>query len=147
VNRFLTLLANFSLLFVHELSLAADNSEATVSSKTLSNSPLNSTALVETLLGLGTVLAIIVLLAWLIRRTGRFQGSANGEIKMIAGLPLGTRERAVLLEVDGERILVGVTPQQIRTLHVLGQSSPNQQSQKSEAFDHHLQDILNQDKS
>ena len=147
MNRFLTLLANFSLLFVHELSLAADNNEATVSSKTLSNSPLNSTALVETLLGLGTVLAIIVLLAWLIRRTGRFQGSANGEIKMIAGLPLGTRERAVLLEVDDERILVGVTPQQIRTLHVLGQSSPTQQSQKSEAFDHHLQDILNQDKS
>lgn len=147
MNKVLYLLTSFSLLFVHGLSLAADNTEATVASKTLSNSPLNSTALVETILGLGTVLAIIVLLAWLIRRTGRFQGSANGEIKMIAGLPLGTRERAVLLEVDGERILVGVTPQQIRTLHVLGQNNPNQQSQKSDAFNHHLQDILNQEKS
>ncbi len=62
MKKFLYLLTSFSLLFVHGLSLAADNDKATVASKTLSNSPLNSTALVETLLGLGTVLAIIVLL-------------------------------------------------------------------------------------
>lgn len=145
--KLFSLLTSLSLLFFNGLGFAANTEEISSAGKTMTHSPMSSTALIETLLGLGTVLAIIVLLAWLIRRTGRFQGSANGEIKMIAGLPLGTRERAVLLEVSGERILVGVTPQQIRTLHILGQDHSYPQAQKKEAFDHHLQDILKRDKS
>jgi flagellar protein FliO/FliZ len=147
MNKTFSLITGLGLLFINALSFAAENEEIKSAGKTITHSPMSSTALIETLLGLGTVLAIIVLLAWLIRRTGRFQGSANGEIKMVAVLSLGTRERAVLLEVCGERILVGVTPQQIRTLHVLGQAQSYPQAQGKEAFDHHLQDILKRDKS
>lgn len=100
------------------ISLAADVDESTTA-KTLASPPLAAGALIETLLGLLVVLGIIVLLAWLIKRTNRFQASANGEMKIIAGLALGSRERAILLQVGEQQILVGVTPQQIQTLHVL----------------------------
>ena len=100
------------------LSFAAESNDK-VMAKTLTTPPLSSTALVETLLGLLLVLAIIILLAWLIKRTNRFQTTANGEIRIIAGLALGPRERAVLLQVGEQQILVGVTAQQVQTLHIL----------------------------
>ena len=110
----------FSLLTMtlSTLSLAAE-SAANNTAKTLTTPPLTSGAIVETLLGLLLVLGIIVLLAWLIKRTNRFQATANGEMKIIAGLSLGPRERAVLLQVGEQQILVGVTPQQVQTLHIL----------------------------
>jgi flagellar protein FliO/FliZ len=83
------------------------------------NSPISLASLAETAFGLLIVIGFIVLLAWLIRRTNQLQTSANGKLKIIAGLPLGTRERIVLVEVGKEQILVGVTAQQIQTLHVL----------------------------
>jgi len=97
---------------------AAEISDAIIA-KTLTTPTLSSGAIVETLLGLILVLAIIILLAWLIKRTNRFQATANGEMKIIAGLPLGPRERAILLQVGEQQILVGVTAQHVQTLHIL----------------------------
>lgn len=99
-------------------SLAAE-STVNNTAKPLMTPPLTSGVIVETLLGLLLVLGIIILLAWLIKRTNRFQATANGEMKIIAGLSLGPRERAVLIEVGEQQILVGVTPQQVQTLHIL----------------------------
>jgi flagellar protein FliO/FliZ len=66
------------------------------------NSPISLASLAETAFGLLIVIGFIVLLAWLIRRTNQLQTSANGKLKIIAGLPLGTRERIVLVEVGKE---------------------------------------------
>ena len=116
----MTFRATFAWLLMtfSSLSFAAESNE-NEAAKTLTTTPLSSAALVETLLGLVFVLAIIVILAWLIKRTNRFQATANGEMKIIAGLALGARERAVLLQVGEQQILVGVTAQQVQTLHVL----------------------------
>jgi len=124
--------------------LAADEAKSNTA-KTLNSQPIASGALLETIIGLALILALIFALAWLIRRTGKFQTSSNGEIKMIAGLSLGQRERAVLLEIEGERILVGVTSQQIQTLHVLGQQNTSQETydtDKYAQFDHQLQSMI-----
>jgi flagellar protein FliO/FliZ len=48
-------------------------------------------------------------------------GSAN--LEMLAQLPLGTRERAVLVRVGDTQVLIGVAPGSVRTLHVLGPSA------------------------
>jgi flagellar protein FliO/FliZ len=119
----------------------------TETAKTLSTSPVPSGALLETATGLVLILALIFGLAWLIRRTGKFQANANGEIKMIASLSLGTRERAVLLEVSGERLLVGVTTQQVQTLHVLGQQQPTQENDKYGKFDQQLQSMIQKEQA
>ncbi len=119
---------------------------ANTAAETLTKSAVTSNTLIETLLGLGLVVALILGLAWLIKRTGKFQSSSNGAIKIVAGLSLGTREKALLLDVEGEKILVGVTPNNINTLHILGKSNDAQHQQDKYAqFDQQLQTILAQE--
>jgi flagellar protein FliO/FliZ len=66
------------------------------------------------------VVALIVAAAWLLRRTplGAFS-RANGPLKVIATLPLGPRERLVLVETDSRRLLLGVGPAGISRLDEL----------------------------
>lgn len=68
-------------------------------------------------LGLGLVLVLIFGCAWLVRRMTGLQAAGNGAIKIVSVLPVGTRERIALVEVGGKQLLVGVTANQITTLH------------------------------
>ncbi len=76
-------------------------------------------SLVQVTLGLLLVLAMIVGIAWLLRRYGRLQSAASGSLKIIGGLSIGPRERVVLLQVGDTQLLVGVAPGRVQTLHVL----------------------------
>ncbi len=71
--------------------------------------------LAQLTLGLIVVLALAVGLSWLLRR---YALPRDGLIRVVGGLPLGTRERLLLIEVDEVRLLIGVTAQHIQTLHV-----------------------------
>jgi len=77
--------------------------------------------LTQLTLGLVIVLALAVGLSWLLRRHVLPRG---GAIRVIGGLPLGSRERLLLVEVDEVRLLIGVTSQQIQTLHVFPPALP-----------------------
>ncbi len=136
----------FSLLALcSQLVTAAENSDSLNAAKSLSSSPVTTSTLVETLFGLLLVLASIAFVAWLLRRTNRFTSSANGQMRIIAGLSLGPRERAMLLQIGEQQILVGVTAHQIQTLHVL--ESPlvdNKADTNSSSFGERLQQILQQ---
>jgi len=101
------------------LSMPLFAAEQTEKARTLTESPLSAVNLLQTLMGLLLVLACVVLVAWLLKRTNSFHTAANGKLKVIAGIPLGSRERAVLVQIGDEQILLGVTPQQINTLHKL----------------------------
>jgi len=87
-------------------------------------SPLNAGRLLEMVLGLGVVLALIVLAAWLVRRVLRLQPSMNGQMQILGALSLGTRERVVLLQIGGRQLLLGVAPGRIQTLHLLDEPLP-----------------------
>lgn len=108
----------FGLGLWSAISIAVEHSN-TLAAKTLTTPPVTTSALLETLLGLFMVLGCIAFLAWLLRRTNRFQSSANGEMKIITSLALGPRQRAVLLQVGEQQILLGVTAQSVQTLHIL----------------------------
>lgn len=101
------------------LSMPLWAAESTEKARTLTQSPLSAVNLLQTVMGLLIVLGCVVLVAWLLKRSNSFHTAANGKIKVIAGIPLGTRERAVLVQIGDEQILLGVTPQQINTLHKL----------------------------
>ncbi|MBK8538276.1 MAG: flagellar biosynthetic protein FliO [Candidatus Competibacteraceae bacterium] len=75
----------------------------------------NSGMLLQLTLGLVVVLAAAMALSWLLRRYALPRG---GAIQVIGGLPLGSRERLLLIEVDQVRLLIGVTASQIQALHV-----------------------------
>lgn len=70
-------------------------------------------------LGLIFILAIIFFLAWLMRKAGYSNMSGQGNLKIVATLNLGQKEKISLIEVGEQQLLVGITATQINTLHVL----------------------------
>jgi flagellar protein FliO/FliZ len=76
-------------------------------------------SLAQVTLSLLLVLAAVFAAAWVMRRLrggGKFGTNA---IEIIADAPLGTKERAVLVQVGKQQLLLGVAPGQVTTLHVL----------------------------
>lgn len=84
-----------------------------------------STAAAATQVGLGLLVVLLLMfgLAWLARRLRLVPGAlGSGEgMKVLAVLPLGQRERLMLVEVGQEQLLLGVTSQQVTLLHRLEQ--------------------------
>lgn len=74
--------------------------------------------LLNVALSLLFILVLIFALAWILRRFGQGGFGHQGDMKIVASLALGTRERLLVVDVGGQQLLLGATPQQIRTLHV-----------------------------
>ncbi len=70
------------------------------------------------------VLALIVGLGWLLKRLpGSSFRQAEG-LKVVASLNVGAKERVVVVEVNGQQLLLGVTAGGISTLHQLPEPLP-----------------------
>jgi flagellar protein FliO/FliZ len=80
--------------------------------------PMAAANLFQLLFGLIVVLIAIGVTAFLLRRLGRLP-QGPGALRVLAGLSLGARERAVLIQVGDKQILLGVAPGRVQTLHVL----------------------------
>jgi len=72
-------------------------------------------------LALLIVLGAVFAVAWVVRRMRGFGNRVGNAIDVIADIPLGQKERAVLLKVGNTQILIGVAPGQVNTLHVLAE--------------------------
>lgn len=77
-----------------------------------------SVAISQVVLGLLLVVGTIFALAWLSRRLGGALPGNGRNMKILGVLPLGTKEKIVLVEVGGQQLMLGVTPGQINTLQV-----------------------------
>ena len=62
------------------------------------------------ILSLALVVGFIFAAAWVVRRMPLGLGRSNGPLKVLAALPLGPRERLVLVEAKGEELLIAVSP-------------------------------------
>jgi len=78
-----------------------------------------SGALFQGLLGLLIVLAALMLFFWFMRRFSPGQTGAQGVVKVVGGVMLGTREKLVVVEVGDTWLLLGVAAGQVNTLHTL----------------------------
>jgi flagellar protein FliO/FliZ len=77
-------------------------------------------------LALLVVLAAVFAAGWMSRRL-RGLGPVRGhELELLAQLPLGPRERAVLVRVGAQQLLLGVAQGSVRMLHVLERPSAEQ---------------------
>ncbi|WP_392732941.1 flagellar biosynthetic protein FliO [Stenotrophomonas rhizophila] len=75
-------------------------------------------------LALLAVLALIIGLGWLLKRMpGSGFRPAEG-MRVVASLNVGAKERVVVVEVNGEQLLLGVTAGGINTLHRLPEPLP-----------------------
>ncbi len=99
-----------------------------ISAEKTSTSPIDtSTMAIQVVLALAIVTASIFALAWVAKRLGNTHLLHNQKMKLISSMALGTREKMVLVEVDGQKLLLGVTPSNIASLHVF----PSDGSQKA----------------
>jgi flagellar protein FliO/FliZ len=64
------------------------------------------------------VVVAIFLVAWVLRRLSRLPAAGTASMRVLGGLAVGTKERILLVEAGQTQLLVGVTPGQLRTLHV-----------------------------
>ncbi len=107
------------LFFLPTLSLASENNSAIIS----------STSYIQATIALGVIVALLVGAAWLVKKLSGGREFGQGGVKIVGGVVLGPRERVVLLEVGQERLVIGIVPGQIRTLHRL--AAPDQSSEST----------------
>ncbi|MCP8689412.1 flagellar biosynthetic protein FliO [Marinobacterium sedimentorum] len=101
--------------------------------------PVSFAMLGQLLMGLVIVIMAILLVLWLIKRfTGL--GVQGRHLKVIAALPLGTREKAVLIEVGGRQLLLGVAPGRVSLLERFDQ--PVVETDPGAGFGARLREVL-----
>ena len=71
-------------------------------------------------------------------QTGKLPVAGKGMVTILGGVSLGPRERAVVLQVGDARLLVGVAPGRVQTLHVIEGSHDQITEASGAAFDSRL---------
>jgi len=109
------------LMLVLPFSAFAEEKQKNIQSSAVNTDISSASYLSQFVVGLIIVLLCILILAWLAKRFNGFQSLTGDSLQVLGGLSMGSRERLVLVKVGSEQLLLGVTPGQINTLHVLTQ--------------------------
>ncbi len=104
--------------------------------------PVGADTLLSVLLGLLGIVALILGLAWFARRAGATGWARSSDMKVVATLALGTRERLLVVDVAGTQILLGVTAQTINQLHVFAEPVIAADGTQSSEFSQKLMSIM-----
>ncbi|EOX3445627.1 flagellar biosynthetic protein FliO [Vibrio paracholerae] len=97
--------------------------------------------LATTLGSLLFVIALILLLAWLLKRMRVPAFGQQKGLSIIKQLPVGTRERVMIIQVGEDQYLIGVTTQSIQLLAKLD-NPLIQEELPAIAFSHQLMQLL-----
>ena len=73
------------------------------------------------------IVSLILVMAWLAQRL-KLAGAGTAQIKALSVLPLGRKEKVVLLESGGTKLLIGVTPSNVNVLHVIENANDRKSS-------------------
>ena len=98
------------------------------------NSITNPTSVLSIFLSLLLVVGIIFSLAWLMRRFNVTHAS-SGQMKVVASMVAGTRERIMVIQVGDEQHMVGVTAHNINHLAKLERPLSTQDPSTSQGAD------------
>lgn len=96
-------------------------------------SPISISYILQILSSFIAVIIFILVIAWLMKKSGRFGVSGNKVINIVSSMSLGMREKIVVVNVEGVNIVIGVAPGQIRTLYVLGDSPSKEEIASDQA--------------
>ena len=85
----------------------------------VSAGPALGASLVHAVVGLGIVLGLIAVFAWVLRRvSGLRTARGSASLQAEAGLQVGAKERILLVRAGEIHLLIGVAPGRVQTLHV-----------------------------
>ena len=79
--------------------------------------------LIKLVFALGLTIGLFYALAVFMRRMQVGTGKSGGLITVLAALPLGGKEKVFVLDVAGEKLVVGTSPGRVSCLHVLPPSA------------------------
>lgn len=80
--------------------------------------------LLRVILSLLAIIVLIIGAGWMSRRLQGRSAPGGRRIRCVETFSLGARERVLLLDADGKRLLVGVGQGGMRTLHVYDGAAP-----------------------
>ncbi len=129
------------LLLMSPLLLA----DAEVPPRTLGSATQTSLTAQIMQLGLGLLLVVglIFLLGFILRRVGPMAGIGSQQIRVISSLPLGTRDRLLLVDVAGTQMLLGASAGRINTLHVFDEPVASlEEARQQSDFARKMQSLL-----
>jgi flagellar protein FliO/FliZ len=84
--------------------------------------------LVKLVFALGVTIGLFYALALFMKRLQVGTGKAGTLISVLAALPLGNKEKIWVLDIAGEKLVVGTSPGQMRCLHVLKEGTGQPQA-------------------
>lgn len=79
--------------------------------------PSSFITVLQVFFSLGLVLALIALVAWVMKRINTGHQSANSALRVVSAVAVGPRERVVLVDVGDVRLVLGVANGQVTALH------------------------------
>ncbi|WP_158178134.1 flagellar biosynthetic protein FliO [Pseudomonas viridiflava] len=138
------------LLMLPSLALAAEPAaQAAQAAPAVANTVSSGMGgqVMQLLFGLLLVVGLIFALAWVMRRVQRVGPNNSQIIELVSTRAIGPRDRLVLVQVGNEQVLLGITPGNITTLHVL--KEPVQvpvREQATPEFAQRLLDLMGKDK-
>ncbi|MBD7924356.1 flagellar biosynthetic protein FliO [Xanthomonas sp. CFBP 8703] len=104
--------------------LLAAATQAAKSASGVGSAAPSPPSLIGAVFALLLVLGLILGMAWVLKRLpGSGFRPAEG-LRVVASLAVGAKERVVVVEVNGEQLLLGVSPGGVRTLHRLPEPLP-----------------------
>ncbi|TNI80342.1 flagellar biosynthetic protein FliO [Aeromonas veronii] len=65
------------------------------------------------------VIGLILVLGFLLKKSKLATAMGGGQMRVIASLPVGYKEKLLVVKVGEQQLLVGVTPQQVNFLYRL----------------------------
>jgi flagellar protein FliO/FliZ len=82
--------------------------------------PASTGSLLQTTLALLFVLALLIGLAWLLKRFGpKGLGGGGNTVRLVGALNVGARERILVVEVGDQWIVVGASPGRMNALSTM----------------------------
>ncbi len=128
------------------LSDQVTSNVSAVKNAVISAPPLASSGdqLIQVSLSLMAVLAVIYAVAWFIKRNRGIQGITGLPMKTLAVLPMGVKEKIILIEVGGKQILLGMTAHNINNLATFDEPILVLKDKHTKGFAERLKEIMSQ---
>ena len=136
----LAVLMSLNIGAAEDVGATASVAAASAAAEPVSD-PFSTEAVLQLVLVLFFIIALILTLAWLARRTmGATQGGQH--MRVITGLPLGAREKVVLVEVGKEQMLLGVAPGRVNLITRFDEPVVDSSQQPGNVFGQRLAEVL-----
>ena len=82
----------------------------------------------QVIASLALVIGLLFGALWIMRRVNGVGQAVGGQMRVVSSLGLGQRERAVLVSVGDQQILLGVAPGRVAALHVFDEPAVVQET-------------------